>query len=194
MKQFFESENQKGSSGFRFFEFCPYCGSPLKSIQVGQTTYQRCDQCQFTPYYNPYPGVVVLIVKDGKVLLGKRVSMSFRPKSWCLPGGFMEFNENFLAAAHREVAEETGLRIEIQSIVNIVSNFLSNRLHTLVVVLLGSPVSGIEQPGDDIEELQWFPLEGPFPPLAFEADEYILGQVARGDYAGLPVDPRFSRY
>ena len=103
----------------------------------------------------------------------------------------MEFNENFLVAAHREVAEETGLRIEIQAIVNVVSNFLSHRLHTLVIVLLASPMSDTEQPGDDLEELGWFPIEGPFPPMAFEADEYILSQVASGSNARLPVDARF---
>ena len=45
-----------------------------------------------------------------------------------------------LTAAIREVKEETGLDVEIRSILSVVSNFLSPRLHTLAIVLLARAV------------------------------------------------------
>lgn len=193
MKQFFETETGRANSNVRRYAYCPYCGAALAQAESGPQAPQRCPQCGFTPYYNPAPGVVVLIERDGQVLLGKRGRSSFQPGTWCLPGGFMEFDENFLQAAHREVMEETGLQVEIQAILNVTSNFLSEQLHTLVVVLLAQPLSGAARPGDDLVELGWFPLAGPFPALAFEADEYILQVYAAGHPGLLQVDERYRR-
>jgi hypothetical protein len=73
-----------------------------------------------------------------------------------------------------EVKEETGYDVEITSILSVMSNFLRAGLHTLVVVLEASIISGEPSPGDDIVELGWFPLDGPFPDMAFEADRNII--------------------
>jgi ADP-ribose pyrophosphatase YjhB (NUDIX family) len=135
----------------------------------------------------------VLVVREGKILLGKRAEPGFRAGHWCLPGGFLEFGEHFLAAAHREILEETGIKVEIQSILNVVSNFLSERLETLVIVLLANYSSGNIRPGDDLAELSWFSLDEALPTMAFEADEYIIHQYASGHKTGLPVDPRYRK-
>ncbi len=59
----------------------------------------------------PRVGVGVMIVKDGKVLLGKRkASHGTGEYSW--PGGHMEYMESFEDCARREVREETGIEIE----------------------------------------------------------------------------------
>jgi len=56
-------------------------------------------------------GVGVILVKDGKVLLGKRKG-SHGEGSWAFPGGHLEFGESFEECAVREVAEETGVSIK----------------------------------------------------------------------------------
>jgi len=111
---------------------------------------------------------------------------------WSLPGGFIEFDEDFLSAAHREIIEETGLSIKIISIISVVSNFFSPDLHTLVIVLLAQKMSGILQPGDDIVKLEWFPFSGPFPSMAFEADTHIINRYYTTKISGISVDHRFS--
>ena len=118
---------------------------------------------------------------------------NFAQQKWCLPGGFVEFDEDFLTAAIREVREETSLEAEIQSILSIVSNFLSPRLHTLVVVLLAQVVRGKLAPGDDVVELAWFPLQGPLPDMAFEADRHIIERYGKTRLEGAPVDPVYAR-
>ena len=73
-----------------------------------------------------------------------------------------------------------------------VANFLSDRLHTLVIVLLATSVSSDSKPGDDLEELDWFSLGEPLPPMAFEADEYIIREFTHGYRTGISVDHRFQ--
>lgn len=59
----------------------------------------------------PKIGVGVLVVKDGKVLLGKRKNAHGEGR-WCFPGGHLEFNESPEDCALREVLEETGLSVK----------------------------------------------------------------------------------
>jgi len=64
----------------------------------------------------PKVGVGIIVIKDNKVLLGKRKN-SHGEGSWCFPGGHLEFNESLENCAKREVLEETG--IEIKNIIKI---------------------------------------------------------------------------
>jgi 8-oxo-dGTP diphosphatase len=59
----------------------------------------------------PKIGVGVIVIRDGKVLLGKRKN-AHGEGSWCFPGGHLEFNEEIEDAAVREVSEETGIKIK----------------------------------------------------------------------------------
>ena len=56
-------------------------------------------------------GVGVTILRDSKVLLGKRKN-SHGEGSWGFPGGHLEFNEKIEDCAIREVKEETNISIE----------------------------------------------------------------------------------
>ena len=56
-------------------------------------------------------GIGVMIVKDAKVLLGKRLG-AHGAGEYATPGGRLEHGETFEACARREVAEECGIEIE----------------------------------------------------------------------------------
>ncbi len=60
---------------------------------------------------SPAIGVGVLIWKNKKLLLGKRIN---KDKSYCwqFPGGYLEDNESIVECARREVLEETSLQIK----------------------------------------------------------------------------------
>ncbi len=190
IRQVFKSEIGAGE-GPDYFEFCPYCAGRMAEIIENAVIRRSCPACGYIQYRNPLPGVTVLIMEDQKVLLGKRGPASFRPGSWCLPGGFIEFDEDFISAAHREICEETGLEIAIDSILNVGSNFLSDRLHTLVVVLRATVRGGQLRAGDDLETLEWFPINGALPEMAFESDTYLIQRYAAETIAGIPVDEGF---
>jgi len=59
----------------------------------------------------PKVGVGVLVVKDGKVLLGKRKG-AHGEGTWSPPGGHLEMNESWETCAAREALEETGATIK----------------------------------------------------------------------------------
>ncbi len=59
----------------------------------------------------PRVGVGVMILKDGKVLLGKRKG-SHGEGEYAWPGGHMEYMESFEECVRREVKEETGIKID----------------------------------------------------------------------------------
>jgi len=59
----------------------------------------------------PKVGVGVIIIKNDKVLLGKRKN-AHGEGTWCFPGGHLEFNEEIEDCAIREVREEAGIEIK----------------------------------------------------------------------------------
>jgi ADP-ribose pyrophosphatase YjhB (NUDIX family) len=64
------------------------------------------------PPSRPQLAVSGAIFRDGKILLVRR-ARSPGKGFYSLPGGRVEFGESLHTALHREVDEETGLRIEI---------------------------------------------------------------------------------
>jgi 8-oxo-dGTP pyrophosphatase MutT (NUDIX family) len=56
--------------------------------------------------------------EEGRLLLAKRTDSSF----WTIPGGTMEPGETIAETAVREVKEETGIDVEVVSLVGIYSN------------------------------------------------------------------------
>jgi len=59
----------------------------------------------------PAVGVAVIVMKNGKLLLGKRLN-SQGSGTWAFPGGHLELKESIENCAKREVFEETGLFIK----------------------------------------------------------------------------------
>ncbi len=188
VQQVFSSNQCKTGDSTPGYTYCPHCREKLVPFEEGGRPRQRCPKCGFVHYQNPFPGAVVLIEQDQQILLGRRAPGNYREGLWCLPGGFIEFDEDFLTAAIREVKEETSLDIEIRSIISVVSNFFSPMFHTLVVVLLARILRGSPRAGDDIEAVEWFPLAGPLPEMAFLADRHIIERYWNTNLEGAPVD------
>lgn len=59
----------------------------------------------------PGVGIGVIVIRDGRVLLGRRRN-AHGAGSWSCPGGHLEFGESIEACARRETLEETGLEID----------------------------------------------------------------------------------
>ncbi|MBN1580295.1 MAG: NUDIX hydrolase [Anaerolineae bacterium] len=140
VKQVFAHYDQTGQSSAGF-KHCPLCGTHLSLVKSGHKQRPTCPDCGFVQYQNPAPTISILIIDQGRVLLGKRRGHPGRG-TWALPSGYIEYEDNFITAAIREAKEETGLDIEILSILNVVSSFVSPRFHFLGVYLVARILGG----------------------------------------------------
>jgi ADP-ribose pyrophosphatase YjhB (NUDIX family) len=168
------------------FNFCPQCATPLNQRFVAGRERRVCPECGFVHYRNPFPAVSLLIVVDERVALGRRANDPGRGL-WALPSGYVEFDDDFLTAGITEAREETGLDVQIESILNVQSAFLPDNCHFLTVYLLATVSGGELAAGDDMEEVGWFSIHEPLPELAFATDGELIRQHARGRFSGLPV-------
>ena len=91
---------------------------------------------------------------------------------WSLPGGYVDRGERVEAGAEREVLEETGLKVNVTSLVGV----FSESSHPVILIAYASLIAGGDlKPGAEVTELDFFPLED-LPPLAFPRDHQILDQ------------------
>jgi ADP-ribose pyrophosphatase YjhB (NUDIX family) len=138
------------------------------------------------------PGVGVLVVRDGNVLLGRRLS-PHGYGTWSCPGGKPHAGETTVDCALRELAEETGLKARGPRVVfEVVDGFPESRLvyrtRFVEVDAVGSP--SVCEP-DKTEGWQWHPwssLPAPlFAPVASLADARARGLV-HGEELVLALD------
>jgi ADP-ribose pyrophosphatase YjhB (NUDIX family) len=140
------------------WRYCPRCASEL--THLGSRV--ECHACGFVRYANPSPAVAALVLdEEGRLLLGRR---AFEPDigMWDTIGGFLEEDEDALAALHREVFEETGLAVSVGGFVGAFSDRYGRGDDAPVVLNLvfeARTVGGEPQPADDVTELAWFPRD-----------------------------------
>ena len=105
----------------------------------------------------PLIGVAVMVIKNGKVLLGKRKN-SHGDGTWAFPGGHLEFNESIKDCARREIFEETGIQIQNLRYGPYTNDiFEKEGKHYVTLVVLADYASGVptvKEP-DKCEQWQW---------------------------------------
>ena len=120
-------------------------------------------------------GFGVMIMKDGRVLLGRRHSDPEKADSelhgegtWTMPGGKLEYGESFEDGAKREVREETNLLLKDVKVI-CVNNDKNEFAHFVTVGLFSDNFSGeprVMEP-DEIVEWKWFDLDNLPTPMYF---------------------------
>jgi 8-oxo-dGTP diphosphatase len=123
-------------------------------------------------HQNPALAVDAVIIKDGKIVLIKRKEEPFQGQ-YALPGGFVEYGETVEAALRREVLEETGLIVEVNSLVGIYSDpHRDPRGHVVSAAFSAVIVSGALASGSDAAEAHFWEITN-LPPLAFDHAQII---------------------
>lgn len=87
--------------------FCGVCGSPMK---LDTEISKRCTNCGKEVWPQVSTAVIVLIHRGEEVLLVH--ARNFKSDFYGLVAGFIETGETLEEAVHREVMEETGLKIK----------------------------------------------------------------------------------
>ena len=120
-------------------------------------------------------GVAIVIIRDGKILLGERIG-SHGANTWATPGGHLEMGEEIEACAIRETLEETGLEVSEVSPLGF-SNDVFNPLnkHYVTLYLVASGVEGepeIMEPNKCLA-WQWFGLDELPEPLFLSLENFL---------------------
>lgn len=87
--------------------FCGTCGNSME--HSGKERAMVCPKCGRTVYPKICPGVIVAVCDGDRLLLTKYAGRAFR--RYALIAGFCEIGETVEETVHREVLEETGLRV-----------------------------------------------------------------------------------
>ncbi|RZT96040.1 8-oxo-dGTP diphosphatase [Ancylomarina subtilis] len=106
----------------------------------------------------PKVGVGVAVIKEGRVLLGKRKN-AHGDGTWAFPGGHLEYQECWEDCAIREILEETGLRIKNVRYGTVTNDiFQEEQKHYVTIVMLADYDFGdvnLMEP-DKCERWEWF--------------------------------------
>lgn len=91
---------------------------------------------------HPRVGVGVIVVRDGRVLVGKRRG-SHGEDTWAFPGGHLEHGESIEACASRELLEETGLVASCMTLGPYTNDvFAAERKHYVTLFVVAHDVVG----------------------------------------------------
>ncbi|MCK4413172.1 MAG: NUDIX domain-containing protein [Candidatus Eisenbacteria sp.] len=153
--------------------FCSQCGAELERRLLDGRQREMCPACGTVSYRNPLPvAAAVVLNKAREVLLVRRRQEPHRGE-WCLPIGFAELDETIAQAALRELREEAGIEGSVLRLLDVDSYGSDYYGDLLIVSFEVAKTGGREAPGDDAEEVAYFPLDG-LPPLAFASNERAI--------------------
>lgn len=122
----------------------------------------------------PKVGVGVMIMKNGKVLLGKRKG-SHGAGEYAWPGGHFEYMESFEQCAKREVKEETGMEIQNIRFLRLLNLKDYDPKHYVDIGLLADWKSGepkVMEP-EKTEGWNWYDMDNLPKPLFATLPTYI---------------------
>jgi len=165
--------------------FCARCGHPVETKMIDKRMRKICPSCGTILYQNPLPVAAAVVLNDERqVLLVKRKNEPHKGM-WCLPTGFAELEETIAEAALRELFEETGVTGRVVRL--LASDSLRSEFYgdLLIVTFEVEKAGGTERPGDDTDEVTYFPFEK-LPPLAFEPNHTaikICAEIHKDEWA-----------
>lgn len=130
-----------------------------------------------------------MLLKDGKVLLGKRHQDPDKADSelhgegtWTMPGGKLDFGESFENCASRELSEETGIKGKKFQVISL-TNDIAPDAHFVTIGLLCEEWEGEPKAmePDEITEWRWFDLND-LPRPVFWPSQEILENYRAGKF------------
>lgn len=107
----------------------------------------------------PYIGVAVIVVRNGRVLLGRRKN-AHGAGTWQFPGGHLEYGESIEACARRELCEETGLSIDRFRMGPFTNDFFEDEgKHYVTLFVIADRTNGDARAREPhkCERWEWFP-------------------------------------
>jgi ADP-ribose pyrophosphatase YjhB (NUDIX family) len=137
-----------------------------------------CPACAFIFWQNPVVGVAVIVQNEDAILLGRRARGVYQG-AWCIPCGYVEYDEDVRQAAQREFFEETGLLVQVGNVYAVHSNFHNPSMHSVGIWFRGTILSGTLHAADDLDAVAYTSLSRLPDNIAFPTDRLVLAQLRR---------------
>lgn len=123
--------------------------------------------------------VYIFLIKDGKILLGRRFKTGWMDGKYGLPSGHLEENETLMEGLIREVREETGVELVPENVEFV--HVMHRKSIYIDLFFVAKDWSGEPKitEEDKCDDMNWFPLdslpENIIPSVKFVIENYQKG-------------------
>ena len=163
--------------------YCYKCGGKLFYTKE-ENPKLKCSECSTISYENPIVGVAGIVLNERKeILLVRRAQNVTYAGLWCIPCGYVEYDEDIKNALKREMLEETSFVVDVGDLFAAHSNFHNPKQHTVGIWYICNILSGVAKAGDDADEIGWFSFKN-VPKLAFPTDNIVLSELKEKNFLG----------
>ena len=155
--------------------YCLNCGTELVMRVIEGREMEACPKDDFVLWRDPKVSTAVVIAVDGGVVLGRRAIEPGRGL-WCLPGGFVNDDEDPWDAAARECTEEITASVELIRLIGVYHIAKRGAASMIGIAYQARLADGSRpSPGAEMLEVGVFQLDA-LPPLAFPSHLKVLAE------------------
>lgn len=149
---------------------------------------EGCPLDGFVLWHDPKVATAVVVESGEGVVLGRR---AIEPGYglWCLPGGFVNDDEDPAAAAARECMEEIGVAVELTGLLGVYHIAKPDAPSMIGIAYLGRLADGdVPAAGSEMLEVAVFARDS-MPPLAFPSHESVVAEYLRSPAPAAGAEP-----
>ena len=158
--------------------FCVNCGAKLVARVIEGREVEACPRDGFILWHDPKVSTAVVVEAEGGIVLGRR---AIEPGYglWCLPGGFVNDDEDPAVAAVRECREEICVPVELTGLIGVYHIPKADAPSMVGIAYKGRLVDGaVPAAGVEMLEVAVF-LPESVPHLAFPSHTKVVGEYLR---------------
>jgi 8-oxo-dGTP diphosphatase len=172
--------------------FCVNCGAALVARAIEGRELEACPNDSFILWHDPKVSTAVVVETDGGIVLGRR---SIEPGYglWCLPGGFVNDDEDPAIAATRECLEEISTKVVLTGLIGVYHIPKTDAPSMIGIAYRGRLIAGAQPvAGAEMLEVGVFPVAG-LPPLAFPSHRKVIEEYVKSLEQAAAAAPRPDR-
>ena len=120
--------------------------------------------------------VYIILIKDGKILLGRRFNTGWQDGNYGLPSGHLEPEESMMEALLRETREQTGIQLKLEDVQFV--HVMHRKSIYIDFFFVSKDWMGDQQlmEKDKCDDMQWFSLDQ-LPATMVSAHRHALEQI-----------------